>query len=241
MDAQKSQARADPLPDGRGILSDAAGECQRIQPVQHGGECADVFSRLIAEQLDRFRRRGVLLFFCQQIPHVRADAGDSQQAGMFVYDRADPRRPVGLKHEEADKDDEGDRHDVRLEDVCGDLEAFHGAQHRDRRRDHAVAVQQCRAEQSERHEHRAALALGVGRLGDERQQRKDAPFPIVIGAHHEQDVLDRNDQRERPEDEGQHAKHVVMGRGDSVDSVEALAERVQRAGADVAIDDADGS
>ena len=67
-------------------------------------------------------------------------------------------------------------------------------EHRNRRRDHAVAVQQRGAEQPERDQHRAALALGARRLRDERQQREDAPFAVVVGAHHEQDVFDRDDR-----------------------------------------------
>ena len=48
-------------------------------------------------------------------------------------------------------------------------------------------------------------------------------------------------ERQRPEDQRQHAEHVVARRRDAVRAVEALAQRVERAGADVAVDDAERS
>ena len=51
------------------------------------------------------------------------------------------------------EDDDRDRHDVRPKHRRRDLEAFDRAEHGDGRRDHAVAVEQRRAEQSDEHEH----------------------------------------------------------------------------------------
>ena len=89
----------------------------------------------------------------------------------------------------------------------GDAEAFDRAQHRDRRRDHAVAVEQRRAEQSDRDE-RAVRRFAALR-SDERDQRQDAALALVVGAHDEEQVLDRDRDDERPEDQRQDAEHVV--------------------------------
>ena len=61
------------------------------------------------------------------------------------------RRPtrcgaVPLDREHRDQDDDRDRHDVRIEQRRRDLQALDGAEDGDRRRDHAVAVQQRGAE-----------------------------------------------------------------------------------------------
>ena len=74
----------------------------------------------------------------------------------------------------------------------------------------------------------------------QRQQREDAALAVVVGPHDEDQVLDRDDDDQRPEDQRQHAEDV--GRASTamrVRAVEALAQRVQRAGADVAVDDAE--
>jgi hypothetical protein len=77
---------------------------------------------------------------------------------------------------------------------------------------------------------------------DRRRQSgegEDAALAVVVGAQDEDAVLDRDDEDERPEDERQHAEDVGGRRGDGVRAVEALAQRVERAGADVPVDDAE--
>ena len=72
---------------------------------------------------------------------------------------------------------------------------------------------------------------------DARDQGHDPALALVVGAHDERDVLDGHDQRDRPEDE----------RDDAVDAGavgrhrlgESRLERVERARADVAEDDAE--
>ena len=120
------------------------------------------------------------------------------------------------------------------------FEPFDRAEHGDRRRDHAVAVEQRRAEHAEQHQHRAAAPAPSGRGGHQRGQREDAAFALVVGAHHDRDVLDRDDEQQRVDDERQHAEHVLVRRRHRVRAEEALAHRVERAGADVAVDDAEG-
>ena len=70
------------------------------------------------------------------------------------------RRPGTLDREQRDEDDDGDRHDERMQRRRDDAEAFDRAQHRDRRRDHAVAVEHRRAEDAEARRATSAAARG---------------------------------------------------------------------------------
>ena len=75
-------------------------------------------------------------------------------------------------------------------------------------------------------------------LPDERHEREDAALAAVVSPHDEDEVLDRHDDGQRPEDEAEHPEHVPGRRLDSVVAVEALAQGVERTCADVAVDDA---
>ena len=84
------------------------------------------------------------------------------------------------------------------------------------------------------------LALSSLVRFDLRDQRQDAALAFVVGAHDEEDELDRDDQRDRPEDERDDAEDVLFGRLDrAVVGGEEGLQRVERAGADVAEDDAE--
>ena len=83
------------------------------------------------------------------------------------------------------------------------------------------------------------LVLSPPWFGDQRGERENAAFALVVGAQHERDVFQRHDQQQRVDDQRQHAEDVVVRRRHRVRAEETLAHRVQRAGADVAIDDAE--
>ena len=69
------------------------------------------------------------------------------------------------------------------------------------------------------------------------------PSPVIVGAQQDQHVFERDDDDQRPEDEREHAEHGLArrrvppadGRGDR------FAQRIERARADVAVDDADAA
>ena len=72
-------------------------------------------------------------------------------------------------------------------------------------------------------------------------QRQRAAFAVIVGAQQEQHVFERDDDNQGPEDQRQHAEHGRL-RDDAVRSAggqNGFAQRVERARADVAIDDAD--
>ena len=75
-------------------------------------------------------------------------------------------------------------------------------------------------------------------LEDEREQREDATLAAIVGAHDEDDVLDADDEDQRPDDEREDAVDVGRNRSQSMLYLEALAQRIQGAGADVSVDNA---
>ena len=111
---------------------------------------------------------------------------------------------------------------------------FERAQHRDRRRDGAVAIEQRRTENADRDDAGTLAMLDP----EQRHQRENATLAVVVGAHDDRDVFDRRGDDERPHDERQHAERDV-GRGRPARPVERRLEGVEWARPDVAIDDAE--
>ena len=72
---------------------------------------------------------------------------------------------------------------------------------------------------------------------EKRQQRDDAALAAVVGAHDQDGVFERDDHDQRPEDH-RHDAHDGFGRECSA-AVCGLLERIERAGADIAVDDAE--
>ena len=55
----------------------------------------------------------------------------------------------------------------------------------------------------------AGAAIACSAAQRQRQQRHDAALALVVGAHDEHDVLQRHHDDQRPEDQRQHAQHVL--------------------------------
>ena len=102
---------------------------------------------------------------------------------------------VTLNREHPDQNHDRDRHHVRIEERRRDLEPFDRAKHRDRRRDHAVAVEQRRTEDAQEDEHGPARPVALA-LRQQGGQREDAAFALVVGPHDDGDVLDRDDEQQ---------------------------------------------
>ncbi|MCY1436036.1 hypothetical protein D9M71_521510 [compost metagenome] len=113
-------------------------------------------------------------------------------------------------------------------------------QYRDRRGNHAVAIEQRGAEQSQQYQYPAQPRIRRGRAPGQGGQRHDAALALVVGTQHEQYVFDRDHPDQRPEHQRQNAQHAVMVGLHAVMAGEDFFEGVQRAGADVAINHADG-
>ena len=94
----------------------------------------------------------------EQGEHGKPDQRDRAEDG------ANPGGSMALHAEQQDQDEHGNRNDIALQGGCGKLQAFHRAQHRDRRRDHRSAVQHGGAEQSEQDQNSRAKVPPSPRL-----------------------------------------------------------------------------
>jgi len=121
------------------------------------------------------------------------------------------------------------------------LEAFDCAEDRNCGSDDSVAVKQRRPDESENDDGLAnpRITFSPLVLQDQRKQRENAAFSSVIRSKNEDDVLDADDENQRPQYEGQDSVDVRGSCGEAVFLLEALAESVKRAGPDVAVDDAE--
>ena len=181
--------------------------------------------------------------------HMRVvdDVGQAQRGEHHEpqqHDRpeglADAAGAEALHGEQASDDDQRQRQDGVVQLGLVDVDALDGAQHRHGRRDDGVAEEDGGAEQPDQHQRAAQRRLVVHGVGGQRQHGDQAAFAVVVGAQDQQHVLDRDDDSQRPEQQGEHAQDVVGRRGDMA-AVEDFFEGVQRAGADVAIDDPEGA
>jgi hypothetical protein len=119
------------------------------------------------------------------------------------------------------------------------FQTFDGREHRDRRGDDGIAIEQrCTDDAEEEDRASAAAQLGLG----ECHERQRAALALVVGPHDEDDVLERDHNDQRPDEQGYNADHLDTRR-DAVlrRVVERFLQRVERAGADIAIDHADGA
>ena len=146
-----------------------------------------------------------------------------------------------LDHEQHDQDRHGQRHNYIVQLWGGDFEPFHRGQHRDGRRDHAVAVEQGGREDAQHADQRHDPGPPFRGAAQQGQQGQAATLTFIVGAHDDDDVLDRHDAHHRPEDQRQHAQHMQLIESQRVGAGEGLLHRVKRAGADVAEHDADSA
>ena len=153
---------------------------------------------------------------------------------------ADAGGAVALHHEQDGQHHQRDRHDVAVQRRRRDLEALDRTEHRDRRRDDAVAVEDRGAEDADEQQPPAQLRAILHRLRRQRQHRDQAALAVVVGAQDQHHVLDRDDHRQGPEHEREHAVDVRFGQR-HVAVREHFLQRIQRAGPDVSVDDPDGA
>ena len=153
---------------------------------------------------------------------------------------ADALGPVALEEEQGGEHDQRHRHDPGVQARGRDLQALDRRQHRDGRRDDAVAEEDGGAEDAEEEQAPAQLRAIAHRLRGERQHGDEAAFAVVVGAQDQHHVLDRDDDRQRPEDEREDAVDVALGERHMAVR-EHLLQGVERTGADVAVDDAEGT
>ena len=137
------------------------------------------------------------------------DAGNAHQRHRQKPDQhdrteemADLRGALGLDRKQRQQDHHRGGNDVGLERRGGHLQAFERRQHRDRRRDRAVAVDQRSAEKTDGHNGGPLVLL----YPEQGHQRQDAAFAVIVDAHGEPDIFHGCDDEERPQHQRQCAQ-----------------------------------
>ena len=169
----------------------------------------------------------------------QGDAGKPDQ-GDWPKKLADAAGAAFLHCEQAKQDDQCQRNHIALEGRRHHLQTFHRRQHRDGRGNHAVAVKQAGAKDADHQQHPTQLGFVLDRLRGQRQHGHQPPLTVVVSPQHQQHVLERDDDGQRPEKNRQDAVDVIRGEG-HVSGAEHFFDRVQHTGADVAINHADGA
>ena len=103
----------------------------------------------------------------------------------------------------------------------------------------ASPIEQRRAEHAQK---RDQPDMAAERPLDQRHQAQRAALAVIVHAHDERDVFQRDDDDQRPQHQRFDAKHHFAGqRAVALRREQALLDRIKRAGADIAIDDADAA
>ena len=126
------------------------------------------------------------------------EAEQRQYGEPDQHDRAEEaphaRRPAALHQEEPDQQNERDRDHIGLEERRRDFQPLDGAQHRDRRGDDAVAVEQRGADEARRHDPDIALLRPPGGAQHQCGERQETALAAIVGVHDDKDVFDGDDQ-----------------------------------------------
>ena len=165
--------------------------------------------------------------------------GDEPQRCDRTEEGCDPGGAARLHRKQRDQDHDRQRHNERLEGRGRNLEPFDGGQHRQRRRDHGVAVEQRCADDPAQHHRSGTPAQGAL---CQRHQGERAAFALVVGAQQDEHVFEGDDDDQRPQDQREHPEHRLAGRGTAgAGGGDRFPQRVERACSDVAVDDADAA
>ncbi len=185
-----------------------ADHVERIERSEHG--------RVLGDMVAAHRR-----------DHREVDQHDGAEQAADVLGTAP------LDGKEAGEDGQRDPHDPRLERRADDAETLDRGDDRDGGREHGISEKQRGGEQ------RAGEQPALGRLFaqlavDQRIERKAAAFTLVVAAHDDEDILDRDDEDEEPEDQADDSVKIGDRCGQPVARIERGLQRIERAGADIA-------
>jgi hypothetical protein len=143
--------------------------------------------------------------------------------------------PLRWTRNRRDQDPDGNGNDHRREGWGVDLQAFDGAEHRDGRGDHAVTIEQRGSDQAYDEQGGTRAALRCVPCVEKRKQRHNAALAAIVGAQDQDGIFEPDDQEKRPDDQRDDAHHR-FGRWCAA-GADGLLQPVERAGADVAVDD----
>jgi hypothetical protein len=173
-------------------------------------------------------------------PEPRQREEPQQHDGPEQLSHAAGPRP--LEKEKREQNAGADRHDVGTDPRRDDAQAFDRRHDRNGRGDHAVAVEERRAENSKAKEDalRRPIRQGVAVRLDEADEGENPAFAVEVGHEDEDQIFDADHEDQRPEYERQDPEHFRLRRRQAVLGLEAFADRVERAGADIAVHHSEG-
>ena len=160
------------------------------------------------------------------------------------HDRPEEGRNLGgaaaLHREQDDQNGDGQPDDIMVERGRREFQPLDRRKHGNGRCDHGIAEEHRGADHAEDIDQRRAASVGAAR---QRRERQSSALAIVVGAQQDQNVFAGHDDDQRPQDERQHAEHGIPadGAGGGTCRHHSLAQGVERAGADIAIDHADAA
>ncbi len=164
---------------------------------------------------------------------------DEPQSGHRREKLGDAGGSSKLDSEKRGQDRERDRHDITIENGIYHLQAFDGRQHRNGRRDHGIAEEKCRPDDSEQQREAAATSSAHVRPAYERQ---DSALALVVGPHQQKHVFEGDEtMSDQISSDTTPRRRCAESRSPCEMWAERFAKRVERARADVAEDDANAS
>ena len=119
-------------------------------------------------------------------------------------------RAARLDRKQQHKDESRNRQHHHIELRRNELEALDRGEYGDGRRDHGITVEEGGTRHTQ-HKDQAG-ATGRDRL-PEGHQSEGAALTFIVGIKQNQNVLERDDQHQRPKHQRQHAKHGIGAGG----------------------------
>jgi hypothetical protein len=116
-----------------------------------------------------------------------------------------------------------------------DFEAFHGAEHGDRRRYDPIAIKKRSANQAKGDDDLLQVLVDVAPLALEkkREKREHSAFTAVVGAQDEDEILDADDEYQCPDNEREDTVNVGWCCCEAILGLEAGLKSVKRTCPDV--------
>ena len=154
---------------------------------------------------------------------------------------ADERRAMPLNGEKGDENTDGNRHHKFFKRGCGHVQTLNRRHHRHGRRDDGVAIEHRRAEDTQGNHHPACARGDAKAALRQRGKGKNPAFAFIVRAHHQHQILHRDERQHRPEHHRQNSQHRGLVQGNPVRRIERFFHGVKGAGTDVAKYDTDGA
>ncbi len=212
------------------------------QRQHHGAQGNEGNEAVIHQEGRRVQRieRGQDGWRLDDVDHAHAGQRGKPQHHDGGKIAADAGRAVRLYRIQRHQHHHRQRHHIRTEGGRGHFQALDRRQHGNGRRNHAVAIEQGGAEDADHHQREMPARQAADGRQHQRHQGHDAALAAVIGAQHQGHVLERDDQGQAPENQRDNTQQVLGRQHQAVGRVEDGLQGVQRTGADIAVNDADG-